>query len=104
MNSLSRNYQEKRNFIRMKVDTPVSVKNPQGEHTSGRCLDLSGGGLLIAMSTAIPVGTQLEIAVSSHHGHSPMLRAMTKVCRVEAQPDTTSKPCRLGLEILAMID
>lgn len=96
----NRDYQEKRNFIRMRVETPVEISLHNGEELhEGTCVDLSGGGLLVEMQTLLPVGTKLEVNIASSHGHSPMLRAKATVTRIVSQPDSVERPCKLGLEI-----
>ena len=105
MNSISRDYQEKRNFIRMKVDTPVSVTlETEGKRFEGVCRDLSGGGMLVELASALPVGTRLQVCIESNHGHSPMLKAEVEVTRVVAQPGEEQHPCLLGMEIVAVLN
>ena len=114
MSRLEHSFKEKRNFIRMKVDTPVVIKNSDGrEIAGGRCLDLSGGGMLITTPSAIPVGSELEVCLSSPYGHNPMLRAhirvnrvmsdMAKVSSVETADNIHDQSCQIGLEILEMM-
>ncbi len=101
MNLASQDFYEKRNFIRMKVETPVEVTF--GDKTvEGICHNLSGGGLYITSPEPLPLGNALEIAVSSTHGHHPVLRAAAKVSRLES--DTTARPCHIGLEIIAVLE
>jgi len=105
MSSIHRDYQEKRNFIRMKVDTPVNVTlASKGQRYDGICRDLSGGGMLVELATALPVGTELEVSIESGHGHNPMLHAKAEVTRVVAQPGEEEAPCLLGLEIIAILE
>ncbi len=105
MNSANNNYQEKRNFIRMKVETPVNVLIATGgQSIKGVCKDLSGGGMLIEINTALPVGTETEVEIASEHGHSPILKAKTRVSRVEAQPNSQEKPCVVGMEIIEVLN
>jgi len=48
MINISRDYEEKRNFVRVKVTTPLLFTlNQYSEKYEGQCLDLSGSGLLI---------------------------------------------------------
>jgi hypothetical protein len=101
MNLANRSYEEKRNFIRMRVDTPVDVKLGQQRQWQGKCHNLSGGGMLISVPESLPLGVELEVTVSSHHGHNPMLKALTKVCRVNS---LTPQECRVGLEILTLLE
>lgn len=102
MNLANRDYKEKRSFIRMKVNTLVDVKLDQQRQLTGICHNLSGGGMLISIPESLPLGSELEVILSSHHGHSPMLRARTKVSRV--QPEVPQQNCHLGLEILSLLD
>lgn len=102
MNLANRSYEEKRSFIRMKVNAAVDVKLDQELKLAGTCHNLSGGGMLISLPDSLPLGSELEVTLSSNHGHSPMLRALTKVRRV--QPEIPQQSCRLGLEILSLLD
>ncbi len=101
MNLASRNYQEKRNFIRMRVDTPIDVKLDQHRTLQGTCHNLSGGGMLISVSEPLPLGRDLEVTVSSNHGHNPMLRALTRVRR---GPTAGTENFTVGLEIITLLD
>lgn len=101
MNLASRNYQEKRSFIRMKVETPVAVQLHPQKRLQGTCHNLSGGGMLISLEEPLPLDQELEVTVSSNHGHNPMLRALTRVCRL---PQTSGARFLAGLEIVALLD
>ncbi|AFV00830.1 PilZ domain-containing protein [Simiduia agarivorans] len=100
MSLANRAYSEKRNFIRMRIDSPVEIHTSDDAELQGFCSDLSGGGMAVEIDKALPVGTQLTISLSSSHGHSPMLRAKAHVARVHAGPNET---CTLGLEIDELI-
>lgn len=104
MNLANRNYHEKRCYIRMKVETPIDVLVDGQAPLRGTCHNLSGGGMLISLSETLPLGTQLEVSVSSNHGHNPVLKAVAQVSRVQSQPHMSAKPCMLGLSILEMIE
>lgn len=100
MSTANRDYQEKRNFIRMKIETPAQIELTDGDKTfQGICRDLSGGGMLVELDSALPVGSEVKVQIASAHGHAPMLEALTEVARVVAQPGAESTPCLLGLEI-----
>lgn len=100
----SRNYEEKRGFIRMKVETPVAVLcESLGTELKGVCRNLSGGGLLVELEATLPLATEVEICIQSQHGHSPMLKARAKVSRVYSRPGSEKKPCMLGLEIVEVL-
>ncbi len=99
MNLASRDYREKRDFVRMKIETPVSVDIEQKAPIQGICHNLSGGGMLISIPEALQLGDKLVVTVSSDGG--PMLKALTTVRRV-GRP--SSHACSHGLEIEEMID
>jgi hypothetical protein len=101
MGITDRPYSEKRDFIRMKIGAPLSAKlaAPAAE-IEGLCLDLSGGGLQVETKQSLAVGTETEVEVSSDHGHSPTLKARTKVVRVTANETGNYV---LGLEILHIL-
>jgi c-di-GMP-binding flagellar brake protein YcgR len=105
MNLSSREYQEKRDFIRMRIDSPVEVHIVGNDQPlTGVCRDLSGGGMLVEVECALPPGTEVEVTLTSSHGHAPMLRATATVTRLVAQPDSGKLPNKVGLrlkEILA---
>lgn len=75
-------YSEKRDFIRMEISAPLNAKlSLNTEVIEGLCRDLSGGGMQVETSQSLPLGTELEVEVSSDHGHNPTLRAKAKVAR-----------------------
>lgn len=104
-NSANRNYSEKRNYIRMKVDAPVDITlTTDGSEYHGICRDLSGGGMMIELQSILPVGTQAEVMICSGHGHNPILRAKAAVTRVISQPESDEQPCTLGLQIVEVLN
>ena len=104
MNLTSRDFEEKRNFIRMRVDAPVTLNTEAKPGTiKGICRDLSGGGLMIEVDSTLPVNTQVEVCIASNHGHNPMLRALAQVRRVSSRLGAEETPCLIGLEIREML-
>lgn len=94
-------YSEKRDFIRMKIGAPLSVKLAAADEViEGLCLDLSGGGLQVETKKRLEVGTEAEVEVSSDHGHSPTLRAAAKVARVATNE---AGDYVIGLEIIQIL-
>lgn len=98
MDLASRNYQEKRNFIRMRVDSPIEISTEE-ESLSGTCINLSGGGMLVSLDKTLSPGSIVKVAICSNHGHNPMLQAITQVNRVVAE----DARFMLGLEIKDLI-
>lgn len=95
-------YSEKRDFIRMKISAPLNAKlSVDADVIEGLCRDLSGGGMQVETKQAIAMGTELEVEVSSDHGHSPTLKAKVKVVRVTVSDEGEYV---LGLEILKVLE
>ncbi len=102
MSQPSREFSEKRNFIRMQISTPASMTLRYGDETlDGTCVNLSGGGILAEMNKVVPVGTEVEVTIASGHGHNPMLRATATVKRITSEKTET---CTLGMEIVQMLN
>ncbi len=72
----------------------------EGVAAEGLCHELSGGGMQLATEHYLEPGTELEVTVSSEHGHSPTLKAKVHVVRTE----TDGKVHRVGLEILEILN
>lgn len=104
MELTNRDYHEKRNFIRMKVHTPVAIRAPHRALNNGICHNLSGGGLLISLTEALPLGTEVEVTICSRHGHNPMLRAQALVQRLHLDQDGGSSTCQMGLRITHLLE
>jgi c-di-GMP-binding flagellar brake protein YcgR len=97
MSLLDRKYSEKRDFIRMKIDTPAEVTFVEEKIScNGICHDLSGGGMLLTLDREVKLDTELLVTVSTSHGHQPMISARCMVARIEPGP---KKSYVLGLEI-----
>ncbi|MDO3386962.1 PilZ domain-containing protein [Gilvimarinus sp. SDUM040013] len=94
-------FDEKRDFIRMKIEAPLDA-TLSGESAShaGVCRELSGGGVQVLMDAALPEDSEWELNVVSNHGHSPQLRARVQVVRVLPEGDQYA----IGLQILSVLD
>lgn len=104
MNLTHRDFEEKRNFIRMKVETPVTITTQaKSGEIKGLCRDLSGGGLMVEIDSALPVGAIVEVCIASQHGHNPMLKAKAEVTRVSSSLGRKERPCLVGMEIMHML-
>ena len=94
-------YSEKRDFIRMKISAPLNAKlSVASDCIEGLCKDLSGGGMQVETSQSLEVGTEVEVEVSSDHGHNPTLRAKAKIVRSAAGENSNYV---LGLEITQLL-
>lgn len=98
--TVDRAQKEKRDFIRMKIDTPLKADiRAEGIAVKGLCHELSGGGMLLTTPQSLASGTELEVTICSEHGHTPTLRAKALVVRCEVE----GKHHRVGLEILEIL-
>jgi hypothetical protein len=94
-------YSEKRDFIRMKIGAPLNAKLAAEDNViEGLCLDLSGGGLQVETKQGLSIGTEVEVEVSSDHGHNPTLKAQAKVARSSTNE---TGDYVLGLEIIKIL-
>lgn len=100
MSLIDKNFEEKRDFIRMKIEAPLdaTISGNDGSF-SGVCRELSGGGVQLILDTALTDGSEWELNIASSHGHSPQLRAIVKVVRVTPEGDKYAT----GLQILEVI-
>ena len=101
MSSIDKGFNEKRDFIRMKISAPLSAKLSHDEGViEGLCRDLSGGGMQVETKTQIPEGTDLVVEISSDHGHNPTLHAKARVARCSGDSENGFM---LGLEIIEIL-
>lgn len=78
-------YDEKREFIRMKVDTPVTITVVDTKQSlNGFCKDLSGTGMLLSADGELPLGEAVDVSITS--GKNPFV-ATAEVARVEPEND-----------------
>ena len=87
MASIDRSYSEKRDFIRMRVNSPVAIHHA-GQDYQGFCKDLSGAGMLLETDRAFDIGTEVEVSIEQKcETHLPF-NARATVSRVEDNGDT----------------
>jgi hypothetical protein len=79
-----RDYDEKRNFVRTPADCTMTYRLAGGDAWyEGRCLNLSGSGILFRAAAALPLGRAAEIRLVPEHRISPPLTAYIEVVRCE---------------------
>lgn len=99
---LDREYTEKRDFIRMKVNAPANVSiEEDGVSADGICNDLSGSGMLLTIDQKLPIDSELLVTLSSGTGDEPMLQARCTIARLQQAADDK---CLLGLEIQEILE
>ncbi|PHH39825.1 PilZ domain-containing protein [Pseudomonas putida] len=98
MSQTGRDYSEKRDFIRMRVDADVVLIH-EGGQIAGVCIDLSSSGMQVEAPRQFAVGDRLSVRIDSDHAALSGLEAETEVVWVKAQDGDGQK---LGLSILKM--
>jgi hypothetical protein len=98
MGQLDRDYAEKRDYIRMRVDADISLIYA-GQIIPAVCVDLSSSGMQIEAPRAFNIGDKLSVRIESEHAALKGLEASTEVVWIAALDDGGQK---LGLTILAM--
>ena len=78
MSSTSRDYSEKRDFIRMQVSTNCQIQY-KGEEHPATCLDLSSKGALIESEQPLEINSDLTLVINSGGGDTPPLLAQASV-------------------------
>lgn len=98
MQQTDRDYSEKRDFIRMHVETPVTL-NRDGQTFQGTCLDLSSIGMQIRSAPHFSIGDRLQVHIPSVHSELKGLDAEAEVVRISVLEDGAQS---LGLSILTI--
>ncbi|WP_101756594.1 PilZ domain-containing protein [Oceanicoccus sp. KOV_DT_Chl] len=97
MSTADRSYQEKRDFIRMKVSSAMTILHAGNEYQA-TCRDLSGAGLLAECEQAFNLGDELEIIIAQQGETHMPFNAIVEVTRVDGDPEESDN-YTLGLSI-----
>lgn len=98
MSTVDRAYSEKRDFIRMHLEAPVTLRHGGAEYPA-ICRDLSSTGMLLEAPTQLALGERVEVHIPSEHDALQPLDVDAEVVRVIALDDGRQS---LGLAITAM--
>jgi hypothetical protein len=98
MGQLDRDYEEKRDYIRMRVDADINLIYA-GQIIPAVCVDLSGSGMQVQAPRSFQVGDKLNVRIDSEHAALKGLEADTEVVWIA---DIEGGEQKLGLTILAM--
>jgi len=85
----SRQYIEKRDFMRMALNCPVEYRVSGSNQTpkTGTCVNLSAKGISFVCDDHYPEGAELDISVKPQLAISPPFNAKMKVIRVVHQSE-----------------
>lgn len=98
MGQNDRDYDEKRDYIRMRVDADISLLYA-GQIIPAVCVDLSSSGMQIEAPRAFKVGDRISVRIDSDHAALKGLEADTEVVWLA---DLEQGGQKLGLTILKM--
>jgi hypothetical protein len=88
MSAEHKDFEEKRNFIRMFVDAKVIITDPEtGQTFTGESKNLSGNGVLFTCEQTFAVGKTLHLSISSEESQLRPLNAELEVIRVDPLAD-----------------
>ncbi len=100
---MSRDYDEKRDFIRVSVDCEIKFREMGTEKMdSGRVINLSGRGMLFVAEYGTPVDSHLEVLVTPEREITPPLHAKVRVVRMEK--NRRGEGYQIGAIIVEMLD
>ncbi|TVP52788.1 MAG: PilZ domain-containing protein [Halomonadaceae bacterium] len=97
-----RDYSEKRDFIRMQVDTDIEIRLPSTPERllQGVCEDLSATGMSVLVTEELPMGVEVSTKVPSHNPDFPPFETLARIIRCDTVADGRFS---LGLEILKVL-
>lgn len=98
MTQSDRDYSEKRDFIRMQIETAITLTH-DGQHFEAICQDLSNTGMQVLAATTLQIGDKVQVHIPSEHRELKGLEAETEVVRVDTHEGGRQS---LGLAILSM--
>ncbi len=98
MSSIDRSYSEKRDFIRMRVETSVIV-HYAGQEIAARCLDLSSTGMQLEANSTLTEGSKVRVHIPSDHPELKGLDVEAEIVRAITFEDGHQE---LGLTVIAM--
>ncbi|WEK11579.1 MAG: PilZ domain-containing protein [Candidatus Pseudomonas colombiensis] len=98
MSQNERDYSEKRDYIRMRVDAEVTLIH-EGQVIPAVCIDLSSTGMQLEAPRSFKVGDHLKVHIDSDHAALKGLEADAEVVWVK---ELATEGQKLGLTILKM--
>jgi c-di-GMP-binding flagellar brake protein YcgR len=98
MSQSNHDYSEKRDYIRMRLEAPVTLHHA-GKEIPALCLDLSSTGMQLEVESALKMGDKIKVHIASDHNQLKGLIAEAEVVRVN---DLDNGRQTLGLAILSM--
>lgn len=98
MSQTNHDYSEKREYIRMQVETPATLHHA-GQAIPALCRDLSATGMQLEAACDLKVGDQVKISIESDHPQLKGLVAEAEVVRINS---TETDKNIIGVNVLSM--
>ncbi len=100
MSTADKDYGEKRDFIRMTLNTEALIHlADQTPPLTAQCTDLSATGISLVAAQPLAKGTEVGVTIESPNEQFRSLDARARVLRCDARDDQTYQ---LGMEILSL--
>ena len=98
MSMADRSFYEKRDYIRMRMEAPVTlIFNHQ--RIQATCRDLSSSGMQLEAPSALKVGDLVEVLIHSGNANIQDLQANARVVRVQTAESGIQT---IGVEVTSM--
>ena len=98
MSQNDRDYSEKRDYIRMRLEAPVTLHH-DGKEIPALCLDLSSTGMQLEAESTVKMGDKVRVHIASEHNELRGLDAHAEVMRIAVLENGKQA---LGLAIISM--
>jgi len=95
MSTIDRSYNEKRDFIRMKINSQLIIRQGDVEYQA-ICKDLSGAGMSVESDQSFELGSDLDVSIAQQGDTHLPFNATAEVSRVEP---TDNNKFIIGLSI-----
>ena len=99
---MPRDYDEKRDFIRVEVDTEIKIRVSGLDEEAGRVKNLSGRGMMFISENELEKESVVEVQISSEDDIAAPLHANVRVVRVAKQ--RRGNGYEIGAVIQEMLD
>ncbi|MBI6852841.1 PilZ domain-containing protein [Pseudomonas lijiangensis] len=98
MGQNDRSYEEKRDYIRMRIDADINLLHA-GQVIPAVCIDLSSSGMQVEAPRSFKIGDKLSVSIDSDH---PALSGLSAQTEVVWLTDIEGGGQKLGLSIISM--
>lgn len=99
---IGKNFDEKRDFMRMQINSTITL-NHAGVEYQGICKDISSTGMLVETDHEFDLGEELNIAITTSNNSSAPFNAVVEVLRSDKTDVEATRGSRiLGLSIKKM--